>query len=95
MSRFITFMLIAVILVSSVLYISFSGAASSLGYTYESESEKLVDLQERRNNIIIELANIQTPTSLTEYSETLQLVEAREISGYINNRDGDLGLSNR
>lgn len=95
MSKFFTFILISLSFMSLFSYILFSSQASSLGYTLDEKSEQLADLQERKNKTIVELANIQTPTSLTEYSETLQLVEATEISGYINSNESDLGLSNR
>lgn len=95
MSRFFTTILIVASCISLFSYILFSSQASSLGYTLDKKSEQLSELQERRNKTIVELANIQTPTSLTAYSESLQLVEAAEISGYINSNEADLGLSSR
>jgi len=76
-------------------YVGFASSIASLGYSLEESEAHLLEVEEGQNDLIIELANIQTPTTLAEYTAVLDLVETDQISGYIDTREGDLGLKNR
>jgi hypothetical protein len=73
-------------------YIWFSANTIALGYRLDDKNAELGGLIERANDLIIEIANRQNPTSLLEQAKVLNLVEDTSISGYIDTTGPNLGL---
>lgn len=74
-------------------YIGFASSITSMGYALDAKEATLTELTEEESDLIIELANVQNPTTLEEYTERLNLVELGAVSGYITTKDQNLGLN--
>lgn len=94
-ARTCTSTLILLACVALFAYIGFASHISSMGYQLDGAALRLGELHEEKNDLIIELANTQNPTTVSEYTAVLDLVEMTQVSGYIDTRGENLGLNDR
>lgn len=90
-SRKITAVLVVVTLVLFASYIYFASSLSAVGYELEKKETALEELIERKNELVVELANRKTPQQLLVQSQESGLVEVEALGRFIDVRSSALG----
>lgn len=76
-----------------VSYIFFASTIASLGYELSDRKLELSQSQQLLDEIVVELANRQSPDYLTAESSKQAMVEISIISRYIDTRATSLGIA--
>jgi hypothetical protein len=72
-------------------YIICASTLSSAGYTLAEHEQKVLELKEKENGLMVELARRQTPEYIKTQSSVLGLVEVNHEPKFINIRPAAFG----
>lgn len=90
-SKRITIVLTAAVLTFFGVYIYLTSSLSAMGYELEKREVNLDEAVEKRNELVVKLANYKTPQYLLQMSQEFDFVEVETPGLFIDTRGSALG----